>query len=151
MRHWLKLSERIRSTRTQGRNTRRGIAPPNFRDSVSAWHTRSPRRTRPAGHTLEFQRAAKTAIVKGNRLRYERVAPGGAGWGIPARRAGAISSHVLLAPRTGGETRRQDPRARCVRVLRRPRRGPRTRAAPAASRPPFLPPAPADRPCRSRS
>jgi hypothetical protein len=37
---------------------------------------------------------------------------GGDGWGIPARRAGAISSHVLMAPRTGGETRRQDPRER---------------------------------------
>ena len=32
-----------------------------------------------------------------------------AGWGCPARRAGAISSHVLLAPRTRGATRRQDP------------------------------------------
>jgi hypothetical protein len=35
---------------------------------------------------------------------------GGAGRGIPACRAGATSSYVLLAPRTGGETRRQDPR-----------------------------------------
>ena len=35
---------------------------------------------------------------------------GGAGRGIPARRAGASPVGVLLAPRTGGETRRQDPR-----------------------------------------
>jgi len=40
----------------------------------------------------------------------------GDGWGLPARRAGAISSHALLAPRTGGETRRQDPRARTLVV-----------------------------------
>jgi hypothetical protein len=50
----------------------------------------------------------------------KRVVPraGGDGRGVPTRRAGAFSvirflTRVtdLLAPRTGGETRRQDPRA----------------------------------------
>ena len=40
---------------------------------------------------------------------------GGAGRGIPARRAGASPVTVLLAPRTGGEARRQDP-LDCMRV-----------------------------------
>ena len=41
---------------------------------------------------------------------------GGAGWGIPARRAGASPVGVPVAPRTGGETRRQDPGSTQVSV-----------------------------------